>query len=223
MQTKSHLSKQQFKVISIITFGGILEWYEIYSFVYLAPILGKLFFNYHSGLMNLLSSFLLFGTGFISRPFGAILFGRIGDLIGRKTAFLYSIIIMTIPTFFMGCLPTYAVIGVAAPILFYFLRFIQSIPASGEIPGTICFLYENADEENIKFITSWTNVGNQIGATLGLLEILLIDSFLSEETLLTWGWRISFWSGGLLGLFGIYLRKKLLETPIFKYSNMTIV
>ncbi|MCH9632635.1 MAG: Fosfomycin resistance protein AbaF [Chlamydiae bacterium] len=210
------LTKVQSHIIKVVTYGGILEWYDIYSFIYLAPLLGKLFFQPGSPIKNLLNAFLLFGTGFLSRPFGAILMGRIGDLIGRKSAFIYSIVIMTIPTFFMGCLPTYQSIGIWAPILFYLLRLIQSIPASGEIPGTICFLYENSHKSNVNFVTSWTFVGNQLGAIVALSEAFIQESFLSEKFMLTWGWRITFWSGGILGLVGIYLRKTLTETPIFK-------
>ena len=216
MLIKHKLTKEQFHVIGVVTFGNILEWYEIYSFVYLAPILARLFFHFDSETSNLFSAFLLFGTGFISRPFGGIIFGRIGDLLGRKKAFIGSIIIMTIPTFLMGCLPTYASWGLAAPIMFYTLRFLQSIPASGEIPGTICYLYEYANRSNAKFITSWTNVGNQIGAILGIIETICIEYFMTDQSIMEWGWRISFWSGGLLGLFGIYLRSHLIETPVFK-------
>ncbi len=215
MIQRNKLTKEQWHIIRIVTIGGMLEWYEIYSFVYLAPILAKLFFNFDAPLINSINVYLLFGIGFVSRPFGAILFGRIGDLVGRKNAFMYSIIIMTIPTFLMGCLPTYSTIGILAPILFYFLRFTQSIPAAGEMPGTICFLYENSKNTNIRFMTSWAFVGNQIGAMIALSETIILDHFVTEEIMLLWGWRILFWSGGLLGLFAIYLRSHLHETPIF--------
>lgn len=210
------VTKTQLHIIKVVTFGGLLEWYDIYSFIYLAPMLGKLFFNSDSSLRNLFNAFLLFGIGFIARPFGAILMGKIGDSIGRKTAFIYSIVIMTVPTFLMGFLPTYQQIGILAPILFYLLRVIQSIPASGEIPGTICYLYENSDSYNINFMSSWTFVGNQLGAIIALLETLILDKGFSERFMLDWGWRICFWAGGLVGLVGIYLRQTLLETPIFK-------
>lgn len=216
MKATIRLTQEQKHVIKVVTFGGILEWFEIYSFVYLAPILGKLFFSFNSPLSNFLAAFLLFGIGLVSRPFGAIIFGRIGDHIGRKAAFMYSIVIMTIPTFLMGCLPTYASVGVLAPILFYFLRFLQSIPASGEMPGTICFLYENSKKENVNYVTSWTFVGNQIGAIVAIVETLIMDGLLSEAAMESWGWRVSFWTGGFIGLFGIYLRYSLMETPTFQ-------
>jgi MFS family permease len=221
MQKYQKLTKNQFQIIKIATIGGILEWYEIYSFIYLAPILAKLFFKFNSDINNILNVYLLFGIGFLAKPFGAVFFGRIGDLMGRKTAFISSIIMMTIPTFLMGCLPTYASIGIFAPILFYLLRVIQSIASASEIPGTICFLYENSSKDNIHFMCSWAYVGNQIGGIIALIETILLECYFLEENILKWGWRILFWTGALLGLFGIYLRSSLLETPVFNSLKNT--
>ncbi|MCI0382220.1 MAG: MFS transporter [Chlamydiae bacterium] len=209
------LKKEQIHVILAVTFGNILEWFEIYSYAYLVPILALVFFNFESSLANWTSAFIVFGSGFLTRPIGAIIFGRIGDLIGRKRAFILSIIIMTVPTFLMGCLPTYTQVGIFAPFLLVFLRLLQSIPAAGEAPGTFCFLYENADVTNRKFMGSWGAFGNQIGAILGVTQTFFMEQFMSYEFLMSWGWRISFWSGGLIGLFGIYLRQTLHETPLF--------
>ncbi len=197
-------------------FGNILEWYQVYSYVYLAPVLAKTFFHFESPDSNLLSAFILFGIGFLTRPLGGLIFGRWGDKRGRKSAFIGSILVMTIPTFAMGCLSPYAKWGVLAPILLILLRLIQSLPESGESPGSACFLYENAEQGNKVFMTSWAPIGNQIGAILGVFEALILDQHMSEEFLLSWGWRISFWSGGILGLLGFFLRRTLDETPIFK-------
>lgn len=210
------VQKSQRRVILAVTFGNILEWFEIYLYAYWSPILSRVFFDFHSQLLNMFGAFLIFGTGFLARPFGAILFGRIGDLIGRKKSYLLSIILMTIPTFLIGCLPTYSLVGIWAPILLCLLRLLQSIPAAGEVPGTICFLYENADASNRRYITSWTAVGNQIGAILGVMEAFLMKWYFSDPFLLNWGWRISFWIGAVIGLFGIYLRRTLYETPEFR-------
>ncbi|MFS8562816.1 MAG: MFS transporter [Rhabdochlamydiaceae bacterium] len=193
-----------------------MEWFDIYSYAYLAPMIAKVFFNFDSALANLIGAFIIFGSGFISRPFGSIVFGRIGDLLGRRKAFIYSLFGVTGCTLCMGCLPTYATAGIYAPICLGLLRILQSIPASGEVPGAICFLYENSQVENRRFITSWTGVGNQIGAILGIAQSFLMDQFMSEDFLTSWGWRIVFWSGGFLGFFGIYLRSQLYETPVFK-------
>ncbi len=214
--SKLRLKAAQVQVIFAVTFGSILEWFEIYAYAYLAPVLSRVFFNFDSDLANLAAAFIIFGSGFLAKPFGAIIFGRIGDLIGRKKAFIWSITFLAIPTFLMGCLPTYATAGIVAPALLAFLRLIQSIPSAGETPGTGCYLYEFADQSNRRFLTSWGGVGNQIGAILGVLEVFLLHQFMSDEFLFSWGWRITFWSGGFIGLVGIYLRRKLHETPPFK-------
>ena len=197
-----------------ITFGNVLEWFEIYLFAYWAPVLSKLFFNDDSWI-GLVNTFLIFGAGFIARPLGALFFGRIGDLIGRKPAFILSITSMIIPTILMGLLPTYAQIGIYAPWLLLLLRLLQSFPSGGEAPGAFCYLYENADSHNQKFLSSWGGFGNQLGAIFSLTESILMEMFLPREFLLTWGWRISLFSGGLLGLLGIFLRYQLKETPLF--------
>ncbi|MFA6119338.1 MAG: MFS transporter [Parachlamydiales bacterium] len=209
------LNKKQKNVILSVTFGNILEWFEIYSYAYFAPILAKVFFNFHSELSNWIWVFVAFGAGFIMRPLGAILFGYFGDLIGRKKTFIWSIIIMTMPTFVIGILPTFAQIGILAPISLISLRLFQSIPAAGESPGTFCFLYENANLDNKRFMSSWGAFGNQIGAILGLAESFFMHQIFSEEFLMSWGWRIIFWSGAAIGLIGVFLRHKLHETPLF--------
>src|SRR4051812_15678731 len=101
------LTKKQLHVILAVTFGNILEWYEVYSYAYLAPVLANIFFNFHSPAANLFSAFIIFGIGFLARPIGGLLFGLWGDRLGRKSAFVWSILIMTVPTFAIGCLPTY--------------------------------------------------------------------------------------------------------------------
>ncbi|MCP5469714.1 MAG: MFS transporter [Chlamydiales bacterium] len=207
--------KERVHVILAVTFGNILEWYEVYSYVFLAPVLGKLFFDLHSKSANLFMAFLIFGIGFLTRPIGGLLFGRWGDLHGRKSAFIGSIVIMTVPTFAMGCLMPIEKWGIAAPILLIVLRLLQSLPESGESPGTACFLYENATPKNKAFMTSWMAFGNQLGALIGMFEVLVVDKFIPEEFLIVWGWRIAFWFGGVIGLFGFFLRKTLHETPIF--------
>lgn len=212
--TNGFLNNKQKRVILTVTSGNILAWYDIYSYAYFAPILARVFLN-SSSTTDLMGAFVFFGLGFIAKLVGAVAFGRIGDLLGRKNAFIKSIIVMTIPTFLMGCLPTYAAGGILAPILLLFLRIMQSIPEAGESPGTFCFLYENEGLKHAKFITSFGGVGNQIGAILGLTTSFLLDQQMSDEFLFSWGWRISFWFGGLIGLMGFYLRKKLQETPLF--------
>ena len=215
-KTRVNLSVDQRRIVWAVTFGNILEWFEVYSFAYFAPIIAKRFFNTEDLMTGWIYAFLVFGAGFIARPFGSIIWGRFGDLIGRRKAFISSILLMTIPTFFMGLIPTYANVGVFAPIMLLFLRLVQSIPAAAEAPGTICFLYENASPGNRRYLTSWEAFGNQIGAILGVLEAFIFDSYLSAEFLAEWGWRLSFIIGGCIGLLGLYLRSTLHETPVFQ-------
>jgi MHS family proline/betaine transporter-like MFS transporter len=208
--------KQQRSVILAVTFGNILEWYEIYLYIYWAPIIAGLFFTFESPLINLTNTLLLFAMGFLVRPLGGVFFGRLGDRVGRKRAFYLSIIVMTVPTFLMGCIPTYAQIGVFAPILLALMRILQSFPSGGELPGAFCYLYESAGPTNRRFMTSWGAVGNQLGIIISMLECFFLKKYLSHEALITWGWRISFLVGGLIGLCGFYLRRKLHETPLFE-------
>lgn len=214
------LTREQAKVISIVTFGNLLEWFDIYAYAYISPILAQVFYDDASPISNLMNIFLIFGVAFLVRPIGGILFGRFGDHYGRKASFLWSIILITIPTFAMGCLPTYDQIGIYAAYLLVALRVIQAIPAAGEFPGAICFLYEfsnqHSGQHNRRFMTSWCEVGNQLGAILAVVEAFFMKTYTSPEFMLTWGWRITFWSAGLVGLLSIYLRKVLHETPMFE-------
>lgn len=210
------VNAEQRHVISAVTFGNILEWFDVYSFAYLAPVLAAKFFPDASTTESLFFAFLVFGLGFLTRPVGGIIFGRIGDHIGRRRAFTLSIILLTIPTFCIGILPTYEYWGAWAPMSLFVLRLLQAIPTGGELPGTICYLYENAQQSNRRFMTSWNAVGNQIGAIVAIFECFIMDNFLPDHMNLEWGWRISFITGGFIGLFGIYLRHTLHETPIFE-------
>lgn len=215
------LDKEQRHVVNVVNFGNVLEWFDVYSFSYLAKILAGKFFPLQNSLDSLLLSFLVFGLGFISRPIGGIIFGRIGDLLGRKRAFILSIITLAVPMFLMGILPTYESWGIYAPISLCILRVLQAIPTGGEIPGTICYLFENANNKNRRFMTSWNAVGNQIGAMIAILETFAMENLMSPELIDAWGWRISFITGGFIGLFGTYLRHTLHETPVFKALQQT--
>ncbi len=197
-------------------FGNILEWYEFGIYVYFSPIISELFFDSATPLGNVVSFFLVFAIGFLSRPIGGLLFGYIGDLYGRRTALLSSIMFITLPTFCIGFLPTYHQIGWLAPVLLCLMRLLQGLPAGGEFPGTICYLIENASPRTRGFMGSWAFLGSQIGTCLNITECLLLEWFLPREDLVSWGWRASFIIGGLIGLCGIFLRYRLEETPFFK-------
>jgi MFS transporter, MHS family, proline/betaine transporter len=209
------LNKVQKFVLLAISIGNILEAYDIYLYIFWAPTLSLLFFE-QGETSGLFSSIALFAIGFIFRPLGGLFFGRIGDRIGRKKAFILSLIFLAIPTFLTGFVPTYSQIGIFAPILLVILRILQIFPSGGELPGAFCYLYENAGPGNKKFMSSFAGVGNQIGIALAVIECFLLKTFFSEESLSDWGWRLSFIVGGFIGLGGFFLRYKLHETKLFE-------
>lgn len=208
--------KREHSIILAVTIGSILEWYEIYLYVFWSPILSKLLFNHPSEAVNLIGTFLLFAVAFLARPFGGIVFGRIGDLFGRKKSLILSIVVLAVPSFVMGVLPTYETIGLAAPILFAITRLFQALPAGGELPGAFCYLYESTHMHHRRYMTSWGAVGNQLGIIISMFECYLLEQFLTPEQLISWGWRLSFMLGGVIALFGFYLRYRLNETPLYR-------
>ncbi|MEI8300751.1 MAG: MFS transporter [Chlamydiota bacterium] len=207
--------KDKITVIAAVSLGNLLEWYEIYLYVYWAPTFAKLFFHSTDNL-NLIYTYLIFSIGFLARPLGGLFFGRIGDKLGRKKSMILSILIMIVPTFIIGLLPTYAQIGVFAPIILTLMRLLQAFPAGGELPGAMCYLYESAEPHKRKFMSSWGACGFQLGILVSTIECFILERSLSPQSLLQWGWRLSFLLGGLIGFLGLYLRHKLHETPLFK-------
>lgn len=216
----SHFSKRYARwAIFAVTLGNLLEWYEIFLYVYWAPIISNLFFD-GDPISNLSYTLLLFAVGFLARPIGGIVFGRIGDRIGRRKSLILSVLMMIIPTFVIGFLPTYEKIGVLAPFLLGFMRFLQAFPAGGEIPGAFCYLYESSPWPIRRYMCSWTVWGYQIGILLSSTESFFLEKFLPYASLVEWGWRISFIFGGLIGLTGLCLRYHLHESPLFKEMHM---
>jgi MFS transporter, MHS family, proline/betaine transporter len=207
--------KSEKSIIFAVTIGNFLEWYELYLYVYWAPIFSKLFFK-SDEVTSLIYVFMIFGVGFLARPLGGLFFGRLGDRIGRRKALILSVLSMIIPTFCTGLMPSRAAIGIAAPILLTVMRLLQSFPAGGELPGAFCYLYEIAPPHKRRFMCSWAGVGYQLGILVSIIECTLIEYFLTPEHLYTWGWRASFIVGGLLGFLGLILRRRLHETPLFR-------
>jgi MHS family proline/betaine transporter-like MFS transporter len=208
--------KEKLTVIFAVTFGNLLEWYEIYLYVYWAPIIGKLFFKPNSELVNLTNALLVFAIGFLARPLGGVFFGRLGDRIGRRKALILSLAMMTVPTFITGLMPTFAQVGVLAPMLLILMRVFQSFPAGGELPGAACYLYESARFHHRRFMCSWASLGFQLGILISTLECFFLEKYLSQEDLTNWGWRLSFLIGGVLGVCGLFFRYKLHETPLYR-------
>jgi MHS family proline/betaine transporter-like MFS transporter len=211
------LAQSKKLVIAATTMGNILEWYEFGLYAYLAPTIAKLFFPpSDSKLQSVMSFLFIFAMGFISRPFGGMIFGFIGDRYGRRLSLLTSVLLMSVPTFIIGLLPTYDQIGIWSAVLLGMFRLIQGIPVGGEFPGTICYLIESASAKERGFLGSFAFFGSQLGILLNVIECLCAESFLTERQLFDWGWRVPFLFGGIIGLLGFYLRNKLKETPLFE-------
>jgi MFS family permease len=204
------------RVIFASSLGTVFEWYDFYLYATLAPFFAALFFPPGNATAALLSSFVTYAAGFLVRPFGAIFFGRIGDLVGRKYTFLVTIVVMGASTAAVGLLPTYATIGFLAPILLVLLRLLQGLALGGEYGGAATYVAEHAPQNKRGYDTSWI----QTTATLGLFLALLVIGFcrwkMGPDTFKTWGWRLPFLVSIILLAFSVYIRLKLQESPIFK-------
>lgn len=211
------LSKKERFLILAVTIGSILEWHEVFLYVYWAPLIAEISFYAAIPVVNIINTFLLFLTAWFARPLGGIVFGYIGDRWGRKIAFLLSILLISLPSLLTWFVSSFVSWGIFTLIFFGLMRFLQGIPAGGETPGVICYFAESTHSVTRKiYICSYTFVGSQIGQLSSMLECLLLKKYLSAENLLQWGWKISFLIGGLLSIFGFFLRKKLQESPAFQ-------
>ena len=209
-------NSNSYKKIALATcFGTFLEWYDFLIFATLAVVFGPLFFPSQDAASGLLASLAIFGIGMVVRPIGAAFFGSLGDRIGRKPVFMITITLMGVSTICVGLLPTYAQIGIWAPILLVFLRLLQGLSAGGEIGGGAVFLTEHAGEQNRGLKTSYLQLMGPLGILASTLQIAFLQSWLSPEDFLSWGWRIPFWISLILLLIAFKARMALEETPIF--------
>src|SRR6516165_2775505 len=209
------VTKEEKLVIFASSLGTVFEWYDFYLYGSLAAIIGKQFFSSLNETSAFIFALLAFAAGFAVRPFGAIFFGRLGDMIGRKYTFLVTIMIMGLSTFIVGLLPSYATIGVAAPIILIGLRLLQGLALGGEYGGAATYVAEHAPPGKRGFFTSWIQTTATVGLFLSLLVILACRNALGPS-FDTWGWRIPFiLSAGLLAI-SVYIRLKLSESPVFK-------
>src|SRR6266852_3580912 len=209
-------SAEERRVVIASSVGTVFEWYDFYLYAILAPFFAGLFFPPGNQTAALLGAFAAYAAGFLVRPFGAIIFGRIGDLVGRKYTFLITIVVMGTATVLVGFLPTYSTIGFAAPFILVALRLAQGLALGGEYGGAATYVAEHAPDQKRGYATSWI----QTTATLGMLLALAVIGFtrygMEAATFSSWGWRISFWVSLPLLLISIYIRLKLQESPIFQ-------
>jgi MFS family permease len=195
--------------------GTIIEWYDFYLYGVLAAFFGTQFFPPGNDVAGLLYSLAFFGAGFAVRPFGAAVFGRIGDLTGRKFTFLLTITIMGLATAGVGILPTYAQIGVLAPIILVSLRLAQGLALGGEYGGAAIYVAEHSNDEGRGRNTSWIQTTATVGLLLALVVILITRSSMTPEQFSSYGWRIPFLLSIILVAFALYIRLRLQETPLF--------
>lgn len=217
-QASSHSYR---KVTIAACFGTFLEWYDFLTFATLAVVFGPLFFPSSDPSTALLASLATFGVGMVVRPIGAAIFGSIGDRIGRRPVFMITITLMGIATVCVGFLPTYAQVGIWAPILLVSLRLLQGLSAGGEIGGSAVYLTEHAGESNRGFKTSFLQLMGPLGILVSTLQIALLQTHLTPEEFLSWGWRVPFWVSLILLLVAFKARMALEETPIYLQLSKT--
>ncbi len=204
------------KVIFASSLGTVFEWYDFYLYATLAPFFAALFFPPGNATAALLSAFATYAAGFLVRPFGAIVFGRIGDLVGRKYTFLITIVFMGGSTFLVGCLPTYESIGSLAFILLVVLRLVQGLALGGEYGGAATYVAEHAPANGRGYSTSWIQTTATLGFFMSLIVIYLSRKGIDAKEFASWGWRIPFLLSAILLVFSVYIRLKLNESPVFK-------
>ena len=204
------------RVIFASSLGTVFEWYDFYLYATLAPFFAVLFFPPGNETAALMSAFATYAAGFLVRPFGAIVFGRIGDMVGRKYTFLITIVFMGGATFLVGLLPTFATIGWFAPILLVTLRLVQGLALGGEYGGAATYVAEHAPHERRGYDTSWIQTTATLGFFLALALIGGCRLWMDAKMFADWGWRIPFWLSLVLLAFSVYIRLKLHESPIFQ-------
>ncbi|MBS1627800.1 MAG: MHS family MFS transporter [Bacteroidetes bacterium] len=221
MSSSSTSTKGIWKVITASSIGTLIEWYDFYIFGSLATVIASQFFPKTNPTAALLSTLATFAAGFIVRPFGALVFGRLGDLIGRKYTFLLTLILMGGSTFAIGCIPSYDSIGFAAPVLVLLLRLIQGLALGGEYGGAATYVAEHAPDNRRGYFTSWIQTTATLGLFISLGVILLTRYWLDEDAAKSiakfndWGWRIPFLLSIFLVIISVYIRMKMKESPLF--------
>jgi MFS family permease len=204
------------RVIVASSVGTVFEWYDFYLYAILAPFFAGLFFPPGNQTAALLGAFGAYAAGFLVRPFGALIFGRIGDLVGRKYTFLVTIVVMGLSTVLVGFLPTFQTIGFAAPLILVTLRLAQGLALGGEYGGAATYVAEHAPDDKRGYATSWIQTTATLGMFLALIVIGLCRAYQEAATFSGWGWRIPFWFSIPLLLISIYIRLKLNESPVFQ-------
>lgn len=203
------------RAVKAAALGNAMEWFDFGVYSYIAVTLGKVFFPSGNPTAQLLSTFGAFAAAFLVRPLGGMVFGPLGDRIGRQKVLAITMIMMAAGTFAIGLIPSYATIGVGAPILLLAARLVQGFSTGGEYAGASTFIAEYAPDKRRGFFGSWLEFGTLAGYIGGAGLVTLMTALLSTDDLLSWGWRVPFLIAGPMGIIGLYLRMRLEETPAF--------
>ncbi|OBG15818.1 MFS transporter [Mycolicibacterium celeriflavum] len=197
--------------------GTVVEWYEFFLYATAATLVfNKVFFaEGMSEASGLIAALLTYAVGFVARPLGGVVFGHFGDKYGRKKLLQFAILLVGAATFLMGCLPTYAQIGVWAPILLVVLRFLQGFAVGGEWGGAVLLVAEHCPNDKRAFWASWPQAAVPVGNMLATVVLLMLTGLLPEAAFLSWGWRVAFWLSAVVVLIGYYIRTKVSDAPIF--------
>src|SRR5476649_2922897 len=210
------MTSDEKKIILASSLGTVFEWYDFYLYGSLAVIIGAKFFGQFDETTRNIFALLAFAAGFLVRPFGALVFGRLGDLVGRKYTFLITIVFMGGSTFLVGLLPTYSAVGWLAPVLMVGLRLVQGLALGGEYGGAATYVAEHAPSNKRGAWTAWIQTTATLGLFISLIVILLVRSSVGEETFGAWGWRVPFLVSILLLAVSVWIRLKLHESPVFE-------
>ena len=214
--TPRALTGSDYKTLGLAALGGALEFYDFIIFVFFAPVIGHLFFPaVMPEWLRQVQTFGIFAAGYLARPLGGIVMAHFGDLFGRKRMFTLSVLLMALPTLLMGLLPTYASIGVMAPVLLLLFRVMQGAAVGGEVPGAWVFVSEHVHERHIGYACGTLTAGLTAGILLGSLIAAAVNHQFAPAEIADYAWRVPFLLGGVFGLFSVYLRRWLHETPVF--------
>ncbi|MEW2264222.1 MFS transporter [Streptomyces sp. NPDC047868] len=204
------------RAVGASALGNCMEWFDFGVYSYLAATIGKVFFPDASPTAQVVSSFATFAAAFVVRPLGGLVFGPLGDRLGRQKVLATTMILMAIGTFSIGLIPSYASIGIAAPILLLLARMLQGFSTGGEYGGATTFVAEYSPDRRRGFLSSWLDFGTFVGYALGSALVTVLNLLLTDGQMLDWGWRVPFLIAGPLGLIGLYMRLRLEESPAFQ-------
>lgn len=211
------LNRHDYRTLSLAALGGALEFYDFVIYVFLAPVIGRLFFPADMpDWLRLLQTFGIFAAGYLARPLGGVLIAHFGDLLGRKRMFTLSIFLMAAPTLAIGLLPTYASLGIAAPLLLLGMRILQGVAIGGEVPGAWVFIAEHVPAQRLGLGIGTLTAGLTIGILMGSLMAGAINTIYTAADVDGFAWRFPFLIGGAFGFVAVWLRRFLDETPVFK-------